>query len=73
LGGLAVSIASLEQHIEDYDGYCARCKKWTNFGGVEPDARRSVCDECGQRTVYGAEEALVLGLVAGSAEEDGQD
>jgi tRNA(Ile2) C34 agmatinyltransferase TiaS len=66
-----VSLASLEAHMESNDGFCSRCKKWTNSGGCEPDARKYVCEECGRKTVYGAEEALIMGLVDGS--EDGDD
>ena len=30
---------------------------------VEPDARRYECEACGQPTVYGMEEALLMGLI----------
>jgi hypothetical protein len=28
--------------------------------GVEPDARKYECEACGEKTVYGAEELLLL-------------
>lgn len=39
-------------------GFCAKC--CTEHCGVEPDARNCVCDVCGQKTVFGAEELLLL-------------
>jgi hypothetical protein len=65
-----MSLISLQEHIENDDGYCTKCKAWTNFGSCEPDARQYECEECGHSTVYGAEEALLMGLVDGSEEED---
>ena len=37
-------------------GFCALCgaEHW----GIEPDARRYECEECGRKAVYGAEELL---------------
>ena len=55
-------LEKLEAHIEDNDGYCTYCKEWTTEGGVEPDARGYLCDECGNETVVGAEEVLFMGL-----------
>jgi hypothetical protein len=67
-----MNIDSLEAHIDSDDGYCTACKAWTNFGGCEPDARNYVCDECGKRTVFGAEEAALMGLVEASEEDEEQ-
>ena len=38
---------------DDNLGLCVKC------GGVEPDARGYECDDCGEPTVYGAEELLL--------------
>lgn len=38
-------------------GFCVRCG--TEHFGVEPDAREYLCDACGERKVYGAEDLLV--------------
>jgi hypothetical protein len=51
------------EHCAKNDGYCTYCKEWTAFGGVEPDARRYECSECGRMRVYGAEEALLKGVI----------
>jgi hypothetical protein len=45
--------------LED-PGFCISCGH--QQGGVEPDARRHICESCGARQVYGAEE-LVLSLI----------
>lgn len=42
-------------------GICIECG--TEAEGVEPDAERYHCDECGANKVYGAEQ-LVIMLVA---------
>ena len=39
-------------------GICLACGHEQE--GCEPDARRYVCDECGQSEVYGAEECLFM-------------
>ena len=44
----------------EYIGFCIICG--AEHDGVEPDARRYVCEPCGCHEVYGAEE-LVLMLV----------
>ena len=43
----------------DNPGFCVRCGFESN--GCEPDARRYECEDCGERTVYGAEELLMMG------------
>lgn len=39
-------------------GFCIACGALAD--GVEPDARRYKCDECGAQKVYGAEELLMM-------------
>lgn len=57
-----VSEAELLEHADAYDGVCKACGEWT-CGGVEPDAERYECDACGESAVYGAEQAMLLGIV----------
>jgi hypothetical protein len=59
---IKISEAEYRQHCEDYDGYCFKCADWTD-GGVEPDARRYTCLECGMKTMYGAEELVLMDAV----------
>jgi predicted RNA-binding Zn-ribbon protein involved in translation (DUF1610 family) len=55
------SLKQLEK--ASYDGtvgYCLACGRKAH--GVEPDARKYECDECGAFKVYGAEELLLMGI-----------
>ncbi len=47
-------------------GWCLACG--TEAYGVEPDARRYTCEDCGEAKVYGFEELLLMGLVEVGAE-----
>ena len=56
---------TLEQVLEaiqqdDCLGFCLACGEQAY--NVEPDARRYVCEGCGKRQVYGAEELLIMGI-----------
>jgi hypothetical protein len=42
---------------DDCSGICISCGD--EASGVEPDARRYVCESCGRPAVYGAEELLL--------------
>jgi hypothetical protein len=52
--------AACERHMTSLDdpGFCIACG--CEAGGVEPDARKYVCESCGEPCVYGAEELAVL-------------
>jgi hypothetical protein len=52
---------------EDCGGWCLKCGE--EAFGVEPDARRYECECCGARAVYGADEALLMGMVEFTEEE----
>jgi len=43
---------------DEYTGYCLECGY--EHEGVEPDARNYVCESCGARAVYGAEEIVIM-------------
>lgn len=45
---------------DDNIGFCTACG--AEQGNCEPDARRYECEECGKKTVYGAEELLLMGI-----------
>ena len=45
----------------DNAGYCLKCH--CEAYGVEPDARRYECEECGAHEVYGTEELLMMGQI----------
>ncbi len=42
-------------------GWCLACGEEAE--GVEPDARKYLCDCCQTRNVYGAEELVLMGAV----------
>lgn len=46
---------------EDNGGLCLYCGEPAY--GVEPDARRYVCEGCNQPQVYGLEELLIMGRI----------
>ena len=58
-----MSVTDFEAACEDYEGFCALCGEVTN-SNIEPDARRVTCESCGNETVYGMEEALLMGFIA---------
>jgi hypothetical protein len=45
----------------DNTGFCVKCG--SEQEGCEPDARKYVCESCGEKAVYGAQE-LMFSLVA---------
>lgn len=48
--------------VESNMGYCKNCKDFTT-DSCEPDAHHYKCDICDLKTVFGAEEALLMGLI----------
>lgn len=50
--------------LQDNLGWCTECQDFTTEQ-VEPDAARYRCSACRKMTVYGAEQALLLGLLEG--------
>ena len=56
-------ISVTEEQYMDLDenggGFCLGCK--AEASGVEPDARKYVCEVCGLPKVYGASELLMMG------------
>ena len=57
-----VTFSRLEEAIlaGENTGYCIDCGAETD--GVEPDAERYPCHECGATTVYGADQLILLEL-----------
>ena len=47
---------------EAVNGICLSCGE-IQYGGVEPDARSYPCEACGEKEVYGLEEALLMGRI----------
>jgi hypothetical protein len=53
-------ITERDLYGDECKGFCLGCGKGAS--GVEPDARRYVCDHCGAEKVYGLEELVLMGL-----------
>jgi len=59
---IIVNESDYQDAQESNMGFCTFCKAFTT-DSCEPDARRYKCDVCGYPTVYGAEEALLQGMI----------
>ena len=58
---VSISLDSIMEACEEGNaGFCLACG--ARADGVEPDARRYTCEECGKPEVYGAEELLIMGV-----------
>lgn len=57
------SAEQLDDLIENNSGYCSMCDAITVDSGVEPDAENYRCPECGNDSVFGIEQALLLGYI----------
>jgi hypothetical protein len=55
------SIEEIQEMDSQGGGFCLACG--AEVYGVEPDARRYVCECCGAAKVYGASELAIMGLV----------
>lgn len=51
----------IETAMADMTGFCIECGAARDC--CEPDARRYACEVCGARSVYGAEELVLMGRV----------
>ena len=45
----------------DNDGRCISCGSYAF--NCEPDARKYVCEDCSEPSVYGVEELLMMGMI----------
>lgn len=51
---------NIEEAIEDQRGYCTTCQDIVDTF-AEPDAENYKCPECGEFTVMGVENAVIMG------------
>ena len=63
-----VPLEDYEAAVEDYGGWCTNCAAFT-ASGVEPDAEGYTCEFCEEKTVLGAEQALLEGRISVGEEE----
>ena len=64
----SIRFARYQNAVDHLEGWCKTCQKFTG-DDVEPDAEDYECEECGEDTVVGAENALVEGLFEISDED----
>jgi hypothetical protein len=66
-----ISITSEEYHClrNDYAGLCLSCSEVVE-SGVEPDAEGYECEACGSNSVCGIEQALLLGELDITSDEE---
>jgi hypothetical protein len=62
------SVQEFQDMCEEDMGYCIFCHEFTN-SGVEPDAENYTCESCNNETVFGAEQALIMGLLTVAGED----
>ena len=65
-----ISKAVYREAQADSMGFCVKCNDFINHG-VEPDARNYSCENCGAKTVMGAEQAYLEGFVKIATVGDG--
>lgn len=64
-----ITQSRFEEAVENNEGLCLSCRQFT-ADQCEPDARAYECPECGKKKVYGAEEALIMGVIEFKEGED---
>jgi hypothetical protein len=55
------TLEEIEEASANMVGFCLACRAERDC--CEPDARKYECEECGRKTVYGAEEIAIMGYV----------
>lgn len=56
-----IKFTRYQNALDNNEGWCRTCQRFTGEQ-VEPDAEDRECEECGEDTVMGVENALVDGL-----------
>jgi Zn finger protein HypA/HybF involved in hydrogenase expression len=59
---VSISEERFSEAVDNSEGFCTECNDFTH-GSSEPDAENYKCPECKKNTVFGAEQALILGLI----------
>lgn len=58
----SVTEATYTDATDNYMGWCTECRDFTRECS-EPDARHYDCPKCGGSSVFGAEQALLEGMI----------
>lgn len=59
---ITFTLGQIEEAMECQSGFCTKCGAEREC--CEPDARNYDCHDCGEASVFGAEELLIMGLVS---------
>jgi len=59
---ITFTLEQIKMAMEESSGFCIKCGAERDC--CEPDAREYECDECKKKSVYGAEELVLMGLVS---------
>jgi len=57
-----IAEADYVNYCDTFMGFCIECKEWTRES-TEPDAQEYKCPKCGEFSVVGAEDALMMNYV----------
>jgi CRISPR/Cas system-associated protein Cas10 (large subunit of type III CRISPR-Cas system) len=66
-----ISEETYQELRDDNGGACTSCSQFVY--GVEPDARKYTCEHCGDPSVYGIEELLMMGMIDFCDEDEEED
>ncbi len=56
-----LTVGEFKAHDDEHGGFCLACG--AEAFGVEPDARKYTCEDCGAPKVYGAAELLIMNRI----------
>ena len=59
---MKMTVEWYREERDAYSGFCKECDDITT-GECEPDARNRECPVCEKKTVFGIEEAMMMGLI----------
>lgn len=69
---MTIKMSMREYNAFDYnEGICIACKETAD--GVEPDAENYECAACGEKKVFGLEQAVIIGHIEIIEDDDDEE